>query len=178
MDRSRGGATGWSLWAADHPALRPTKAHRYSRDWRIRLCAAQPSTFCLSANAHRIRLRPFFSVRLCGVPSNSSVCMRCSRRSRLRGDGEHGHRASGNSAAALQVHVHLNPDTKTQQQPKPISLLLAALLSFSHVLTFLLVLSFSNFFHRDYSQKESGLVIGDLQLARTAKVHNTHGMQN
>ena len=89
-----------------------------------------------------------------------------------------GHRASGNSAAALQVHVHLNPDTKTQQQPKPISLMLAALLSFSHVLTFLLVLSFSNFFHRDYSQKEPGLVIGDLQLARTAKVHNTHGMQN
>jgi len=60
-----------------------------------------------------------------------------------------GHRASGNSAAALQVHVHLNPDTKTQQQPKPISLMLAALLSFSHVLTFLLVLSFSNFFPRD-----------------------------
>jgi len=52
-------------------------------------------------------------------------------------------------AAALQVHVHLNPDTKTQQQPKPISLMLAALLSFSHVLTFLLVLSFSNFFPRD-----------------------------
>jgi len=60
-------------------------------------------------------------------------------------------------AAALQVHVYLNPepDTKTQQQSKPISLLLAAptllaaLLSFSYVLAFLIVLSFSNFFPRD-----------------------------
>jgi len=98
----RGGATGWSLWAADHPALRPTKAHRYSRDWRICLCAAQPSTFCLSANAHRIRLRPFFSVRLCGVPSNSSVCMRCSCRSRRRGDDEHGHRASATPRTTME----------------------------------------------------------------------------
>jgi hypothetical protein len=35
----RGGATGWSLWAADHPALSPSKARRMI--WKSpKLCAA------------------------------------------------------------------------------------------------------------------------------------------
>jgi hypothetical protein len=34
-DMARGGATGWSLWAADHPALGPTEAHPCSLHWRI-----------------------------------------------------------------------------------------------------------------------------------------------
>jgi hypothetical protein len=35
VSTTRGGATGWSLWAVDHPTLGPTEAHPCSLYWRI-----------------------------------------------------------------------------------------------------------------------------------------------
>ena len=131
-------------------ASRTRRTRVEKRHWRTRRAGRGPARHSARLAKRRRRTRRAQTgAATKRLPSDSSVCMRYSRRSGRRGDAEHDHRASGNSAAARQVHVHLNLDTKTQQQPKPISLLLAALLSFSHVLMFLLVLSFSNFFTED-----------------------------